>query len=55
MHIERHVKIQQQIESYIKGELQTNEIDQLWVSFLKSPEWFDYFETELHLVAIFNE
>lgn len=54
MRIERQIQTQQQIDRYIKGALRAEEIDKLWVRFLKAPEWYDNFETELHLAAIFN-
>ncbi len=37
------------IEAYILGKLNESEVDELWVEFLKSPEWYDLFETELLL------
>lgn len=54
MNIERQIQNQQQVDKYIKGILPAREIDKLWISFLKAPEWYEYFETELHLVAIIN-
>lgn len=55
MSIEKQIQTQQQIVRYINGELPTEEIDKLWINFLKAPDWYEYFETELHLVAIFND
>lgn len=37
------------IEAYILGRLNQGEIDQLWMEFLRTPEWYDLFESELHL------
>lgn len=54
MNIERQIQAQKQVDKYIKGILSMDEIDKLWVRFLKSPQWFEYFETELTLQAIFN-
>lgn len=45
-------QIQLQIERYVKGELSDIEEDQLWIEFLKAPEWFDYFQTYLNLMAL---
>jgi hypothetical protein len=45
-------QVQENIERYIKGELSQNKIDQLWIEFLRVPEWYDYFITYLHLVAL---
>lgn len=55
MSIERQIQTQQQVKQYIRGKLSDKEIDKLWVRFLTVPEWYDYFETELHLTAILNE
>lgn len=43
--------IQEQIDQYIRGNLDVNEIDSLWSVFLKKPYWYDYFLTQLHLSA----
>lgn len=50
MSIKRQIQTQKQIDMYIKGKLAEEEIDKLWVKFLKAPELYDYFETELHLL-----
>lgn len=42
-------EIIKQIDSYIKGKLTTRETDLLWVKFLENPQYFEWFETELHL------
>lgn len=34
------------IEAYILGKLNESEVDELWVEFLKEPEWYDYFEID---------
>lgn len=41
-----------EISRYIKGELGPAEIDELWVEFLKNPEYYNWFETELHLTKL---
>ena len=46
------IRMQKLIEAYILGKLDQREIDQLWIEFLKSPEWYDLFETELHLRSL---
>lgn len=47
-------EIYKQISRYIKGELNDKEIDELWVEFLRNPEAFEYFETELNLQDLFR-
>ena len=42
----------QQIERYMKGKLNQKEFDVLWIGLLFSPEWYEYFEKELHLTAL---
>lgn len=46
------IEMQQAIENYILGKLTQQEIDQLWIKFLKAPEWFNYFLTEIHLRSV---
>lgn len=50
-------KIQQlqKIDLYIKGELSQDEIDELWKEFLKDPELYNWFETELHLQSLIKK
>lgn len=43
------IEILEAIEQYIRGELSQEEIDELWIIFLQYPEYFNWFETELHL------
>ncbi|MEX0662077.1 MAG: hypothetical protein WEA58_04180 [Balneolaceae bacterium] len=50
--LENRIEIQERIDQYIQGNLSENEIDQLWVTFLDSPEWFDYFTTLVNLYSI---
>lgn len=37
----------QRIEDYLLGRLNPQEIEELWIEFLKDPEWFEVFEIEL--------
>jgi len=46
------VRIQKQIHAYVGGRLNQHEIDELWIEFLKDPDWYDIFETELHLRSL---
>jgi len=43
---------QERIEKYVKGELSTDQIDELWIKFIQDPELYDYFNTYLHLIAL---
>ena len=44
-----HIKILKTIEKFILGELSQSQIDDLWVEFLKKPEYYKLFETELYM------
>lgn len=44
-----NIEIMKKIDQYIRGELKDSEIDELWIEFLKNPELYDLFETELLL------
>ena len=46
------IGIQKQIHAFIGGKLNQHEIDELWIEFLKDPDWYDIFETEIHLRSI---
>ena len=43
------------IEKYIHGELNQDEIDLLWIEFLKDPDLFYYFKTLVHLHNLFKQ
>tara|TARA_R100001143_G_scaffold63267_1_gene69243 strand:- start:6188 stop:6952 length:765 start_codon:yes stop_codon:yes gene_type:complete len=43
------IEVSKQIDAYIRGKLSTKEIDELWLLFLKNPNYYELFETELHL------
>lgn len=48
-------EISQTITKFLRGELNNEEIDQLWEEFLKNPELFNQFETEVNLYYMFLE
>ena len=52
MNEKRIIGMMQRIDSYIRGRLNQQEIDELWMEFLKEPEWYKFFETEVHLRSI---
>ena len=45
-------RMQERIEQYIRGELTSEEEDELWVEFLVEPQWYKYFDTWLHILTI---
>lgn len=55
MNINEKIKLLTSIDTYIKGELNQDEIDELWKEFLKHPEYFHYFETEVHLKSLLQK
>ena len=52
MNEKRIIDMMQRIEKYILGKLTQKEIDQLWIEFLKDPEWLKITETEINLRAL---
>ena len=52
MNEKRIIDMMQRIDLYIRGKLNQQEIDELWIEFLKEPEWYKIFETDLHIRAI---
>lgn len=51
----RDPDIEQRIDAYIKGRLNQDEIEQLWVELLKKPHYIDLLETELGVKTIIEE
>ncbi len=49
MNESKKIELLKSIDSYIKGRLSQKEIDALWIEFLKYPEMFRYFETEVQI------
>lgn len=49
---EKEISIQ--ITRYIKGELNDREEDLLWIEFLKNPDYYELFETELNLADLYQ-
>lgn len=49
------LEIQEKNKNYILGRLNQDEIDELWMEFLKAPKLFDYFMIELHLYALIKK
>ena len=52
MNEKRIIDMMQRIEKYILGKLTQKEIDELWIEFLKEPEWLKIAETEINLRAL---
>jgi len=50
--LENRVEIQERIEHYIQGKLTSEEVDELWIKFIESPEWYEYFMTLLNLYSL---
>jgi tetratricopeptide (TPR) repeat protein len=49
------IQIYKQIVRYIDGKLSQEETEQLWEEFVKYPEYYKMFETELHLRDVARE
>lgn len=48
-------KIYREINRYIDGKLSEKEIESLWEIFVENPEYYEWFETELHLRDLAKE
>ncbi len=48
-------EIYREITRYIDGKLSAEETDNLWEEFVKNPEYYNWFETELHLRDLAKE
>lgn len=55
MNDQEKIQLQRKIEQYIKGDLSQDEIDELWIEFLKHPEWYNWFETKVHLHSLIKK
>lgn len=55
MNEQQKIKILESIDLYIKGQLSQDEIDELWKTFLEHPEYYEWFETEVHLRSLIRE
>lgn len=49
------IEILEKIDLYIRGKLTQEEIDELWKIFLQHPEYYDIFETEVHLKSLIDK
>lgn len=49
------VEYSKKIDSYLRGELDRKAIDLLWISFMKNPVLYEYFEIELHLKNVIKK
>ena len=45
----RIIEMMCRIEAYVLGKLNQKEIDDLWIEFLKEPEWLGILEVEILL------
>ncbi len=52
---ENKIEILKKIDLFIRGELSQGEIDDLWKEFLQYPEYYEWFETELHLRSLIRK
>lgn len=45
MELEYRIRMLETIEDYVRGRLNQDEIELLWIEMLKEPEWFRYLKT----------
>jgi len=46
---ERITEMMSRIDDYVRGRLVQEQIEDLWIEFLKDPYWFKIFEVEVSL------
>ena len=46
---ERIIEIMSRIDDYVRGRLTQEQIEELWIEFLKEPYWFRIFEIEVNI------
>ncbi len=51
----RDIRLEKQIDLYLKGHLTEKETDVLWTELLEKPHYIDLLETELHVKAIVEQ
>lgn len=49
------IEMQKRIEAYIKGLLNQDEIDRLWILFLVNPYWYKYLQTLVTLHSLIKK
>lgn len=49
------IEILERIDLYIRGKLTQDEIDELWITFLEHPEYYNILETEVHLKSLIKK
>lgn len=49
---EKQIEMQKRIEKYILEGLPSDEEDELWVEFLKAPEWLNYMQIEIGIRSL---
>ena len=43
------IEMMSRIDDYVRGRLTQEQIDELWIEFLKEPYWFRIFEIEVNI------
>jgi len=51
----QEIEIIKKIDAYVKGKLSPEEIEDLWVEFLKNPEYLSYLDTATNLNAVIQK
>ena len=51
---ERIIEMMSRIDDYVRGRLNQEEIEELWIEFLKEPYWYSIFEVEVNVRDMIN-
>lgn len=54
-HEQKYVDLQKRIDAYLDGKLSRQEVDELWADLIGNPEYYKYFETNLHLRKLYSQ
>ena len=49
------IEMMSRIDDYVRGRLTQEQIEELWIEFLREPYWFRIFEVEVNLGALIQE
>lgn len=48
-------RVEDQLDQYVRGRLDQDQIDQLWVEMMEEPSYFEYLKTSVALKAVYQE
>lgn len=52
---QKYIELQKRIDAYLNGDLSQKEIDELWADIIGNPDYYKYFETNIHLRQLYSK